>query len=213
MGRVCKVCTHPKKDDIERALARGESTRNVADVYGLAKDTVARHSKNHIDWRARHEEVRQEVRHNLLIVRQEARADALNAVRHPIASPAPNPDIQTDALFAELSDTLNTIRTIRRTSMDEKTQLMAGRETAHVIELMAKLTGELQAGAITQNILVVPGGPELIRTVDEALRPYPAARLAVAEAMRKDITSQYTSQSESEPEQLSIPAEVIADGH
>lgn len=44
-GGICSVCTHPKLEDINRALLSGTSLRDVAGRYGLEKSSLSRHKK------------------------------------------------------------------------------------------------------------------------------------------------------------------------
>lgn len=49
MPRNCTVCTHPQEAEINAALAAGErSFRDIARSFGLEKDAIHRHWKEHI---------------------------------------------------------------------------------------------------------------------------------------------------------------------
>lgn len=48
MTMTCKTCRHPQREEIDRALALGESTRGIAGRYGLAKSGVDRHASLHL---------------------------------------------------------------------------------------------------------------------------------------------------------------------
>jgi hypothetical protein len=48
MGRPCSVCSHPHRDEIDRALLGGAANRRVAARYGLSKDAVRRHTEAHL---------------------------------------------------------------------------------------------------------------------------------------------------------------------
>lgn len=48
MGRACKVCRHPARNEIDRALIGGESSRSIGEKYGLDHTVVHRHYKNHV---------------------------------------------------------------------------------------------------------------------------------------------------------------------
>ena len=47
-GRVCTVCVHPQRQDIERAIAQGEPYRAIARQYGVNKDSIRNHAKSHL---------------------------------------------------------------------------------------------------------------------------------------------------------------------
>jgi len=47
--RQCSVCTHPKRDEINRAIVAGKlSLRRIAKQYGLSPSAVERHAGAHI---------------------------------------------------------------------------------------------------------------------------------------------------------------------
>lgn len=43
MPRPCSICTHPKRKDIDKAIARGVSYRAIAGQYQVSKTSVSRH--------------------------------------------------------------------------------------------------------------------------------------------------------------------------
>jgi DNA-binding transcriptional ArsR family regulator len=46
--RQCKTCVHPERSRIEALLAGGASLDSIGRKFGLSKDTLHRHLKNHI---------------------------------------------------------------------------------------------------------------------------------------------------------------------
>ena len=46
MPRPCKICSSGKSDEIEQAVARGESFRNVAKCFGISAASVYRHTQH-----------------------------------------------------------------------------------------------------------------------------------------------------------------------
>jgi len=48
MPRLCAVCSHEKRIEIDEALVSGKSVRAIALQYNLSKDSVFRHSQNHL---------------------------------------------------------------------------------------------------------------------------------------------------------------------
>ncbi|MCC6596979.1 MAG: hypothetical protein IT477_10765 [Rhodanobacteraceae bacterium] len=48
MPRPCSVCSHPKRGEIDQALARGEPNRSIALGFALSIDSVKRHRSNHL---------------------------------------------------------------------------------------------------------------------------------------------------------------------
>ena len=52
LGRPCKVCTNPARDEIDHALLRREtSLAGIGRTYGVAADALHRHMKNHLERR------------------------------------------------------------------------------------------------------------------------------------------------------------------
>jgi hypothetical protein len=47
-GPPCTVCSHRDCARLELELAAGRSLQSVADEFGLSKDAVQRHWKNHV---------------------------------------------------------------------------------------------------------------------------------------------------------------------
>ena len=49
MPRVCSVCTHPNRAEIDRALLAGEtSNRRVAAQYAVTERAIRDHKRNHL---------------------------------------------------------------------------------------------------------------------------------------------------------------------
>ena len=49
MPRVCSVCTHPNRAEIDRALLSGEtSNRRVASQYAVTERAIRDHKANHL---------------------------------------------------------------------------------------------------------------------------------------------------------------------
>ena len=153
MGRRCTVCTHPKRDEIDRALIAGEPYRDIARRYGLSKDALRRH-REHIPRDLARSREAEEV----------ARADELLG------------QVQ------ELRDRALSILDKAERSKDLRTALQAIREARQCVELLAKLAGEL-SGAPQVNILLSPQWVELRKTILVALDPFPEARARLAEVL------------------------------
>ena len=48
MPRQCTICSHEKRDTIERSLVRGEPLRNISERHGFSLAAVHRHKENHL---------------------------------------------------------------------------------------------------------------------------------------------------------------------
>jgi len=48
MPRVCTICSHPNKADIDKALLSGESFRNLSERFGTSTSALFRHKQEHL---------------------------------------------------------------------------------------------------------------------------------------------------------------------
>lgn len=48
MSRVCKICSHPKRLDIDRALMQGQTLTSISKKYGMAEASVMNHRDKHL---------------------------------------------------------------------------------------------------------------------------------------------------------------------
>jgi hypothetical protein len=46
--RTCTICTHPQREEIDRAIARKETYRKIAERYSVTTAAVHRHAKSHL---------------------------------------------------------------------------------------------------------------------------------------------------------------------
>lgn len=47
-GRKCTICTHPQREEIDRAIARGESYRDISARYSVTVQAIYRHARAHL---------------------------------------------------------------------------------------------------------------------------------------------------------------------
>lgn len=150
MARTCTVCGHAERDAIDRALVAAQSYRNIAQRYGLEHTAVFRHGQ-HI---------------SAALLRAKDAADVARG----------------DSLLGQLRELAADARRIGERAEREghlPTALQAVRELTRLLELQAKLAGELQQeGAIS--IHVNPQWLSVRAVLLEALVPYPEARAVVA---------------------------------
>jgi hypothetical protein len=134
MPRACTVCRHADREGIDRELVEGRSSiRDIARRFATTKDAVARH-RSHVPASLAKAGAAAEV----------ARGDSLlEQVRQLVA----------DA---------RRIQGVAETAGDHRTALGAIREQGRVLELVARLVGELDSGT-TVNVAVVHVEP----TADE----------------------------------------------
>lgn len=155
MPQVCKTCSHKKRLDIDRACVRGATNREIAENYGLSITGVDRHRKN-------------------CLTRQLLKA---NEIKEVAAADTLLGDIQT------LKGRAESILDQAEGGKELDTALRAIREVRGCIELLAKVTGELQEGP-TVNILVSAEWVSIQNNLLSALEPFPDARIAVAGALK-----------------------------
>jgi hypothetical protein len=156
LGRVCTVCSHAKRFDIEELLAtRQASYRNVAQRFGVSLDAVGRHVRSgHIG--------------ALLALA----ADAERAAQA---------DTLLDRIEALHRRTLAILEAVEDTD-EHRTALAAIREARANLELIGEVTKELdRAGTINWEINVE--WQEVKALILTALGPHPAAREAVFHAL------------------------------
>ena len=124
MPRTCTICSHGQRDEIDKALLESAPLRNIAERYGTSAQTLIRHrDRGHI-------------------AGQLAKAQDAKEVA------------QADTLLDRLVALQNETRVILEKAKNAKkgalnVALLAIRESARLIELQAKLTGELKNHEVT----------------------------------------------------------------
>ena len=151
MPRTCTACTHEQRAAIDRALVAGLPFRHIAAQWALSTGALQRHRQQHLP--------------ALLAKAQEA-DDAARA----------------DDLLAQLRELQSTTLALLTTAEQAGklgTALLAVREARGNLELLAKLTQQLDTRP-TLNLLVAPEWLTVRAVLLEALAAYPEARAAVA---------------------------------
>ncbi len=154
MPRTCSVCGHEKRAEINEALLADEPYRHIASRFGTSTGALQRHRADHLPVHLVKAQDAAEVAHadNLLEQVKSLQARAL------------------------------TILGKAEQAGDLRTALTGVREARACLELLAKLSGELQQEG-TVNVLVAPEWLTMRHTITMALEPYPQAREAVLEAL------------------------------
>ncbi len=154
MAGTCTVCAHPERKAIDEALIVGTPLREITRRWGVSKDAASRHRKH--------------VSPALSRVVSRRRADA-------------GPRSALDRL-EELYGRANVVLTAAEREGQASLSLAAIRELRSIVEMLAKITGELDDRPQV-NVLSVHATPEWLATRDAmlgALAPYPEAAQAVA---------------------------------
>jgi hypothetical protein len=184
----CTVCASPDRHRLDLARARGISLRVLGRKYGLSRDSVARHWRNHVpaalkaDLKKR-ALIRSEA--DLTEIRNEEATGLLENLR---------------ALRGRLFQTLDIAE--RYADLHAVARLHA--EIRANLETVGKLVGELNSHAVkVENNLVVSGDYLRLRSIlIAALKPYPEARRAVAAAL-----AAIEAPTPTEPKQIEIQAQ------
>jgi hypothetical protein len=152
MARTCTVCAHPERHAIDLALVNGQPCRSIASRYvTIGRMALERHKSTHLP---------------VKLVNAEAAAD-----------------------LAEAGDLLGQVRDLQTSALrilqkaekagDLRTALGAIREARSNLELLAKLTGELDERAQI-NVLLAPEWLHIRAVVLTALEGHPEAKRALA---------------------------------
>lgn len=156
MAPACRCCGHPARDALDGALLSGVSQRAVAAKFSVSKDSVRRHAASHMS--------------AALQRFRTAQADA---------------GVQTAAerledLYQRASRVLDSAEAQGQAALS----LAAVRELRGLVELLAKITGELDdRPSVTVNLTASPEWQHLQGVILAALARFPDAREAVAGAL------------------------------
>ena len=154
MPRVCTICNHAERPEIDRALLDGEPYRHIAARFDTSTGALQRHREH--------------------LPTQLVKAQAAEEVAHADNLLEQVKSLQTRALsILDRADAAGDLRTA----------LSAIREARSNLELLAKLLGELQQEGTTVNVYSAPEWLTLRAVLIGALRPYPDAAQAVSRAL------------------------------
>lgn len=153
----CGGCAHPEREALDAALVSGQTDTAVAERFGLTRDAVGRHRRGHL-------------------------SPALKAVAAERETAGARTAL--DRLEA-LHDRAERVLAAAEAEGKAALSLQAIRELRSTVELIAKLTGELDDRPQVQvlNVTASPEWDALRGVVLTALRPFPDAGRAVALAL------------------------------
>jgi len=151
--RRCTLCVHPEREAIDARIVGGEAARLLAAVYGVSDRALRRHAANHLP---------------------AALADAQSA----------KAATKADDLLGKVAQLEADAQRLGRTAEaagDLRTALGAVRELVRIVELLARLRGELDDRAqVTVNVLASAEWLAVRDAVFGALTAYPEARAVVS---------------------------------
>ena len=76
MPKRCLVCTHPRREEVDRAIARGEPYAAISRTYSISRHSIERHAKLHLPVVVREAARTQVVEHGGTILDQVRRLNA-----------------------------------------------------------------------------------------------------------------------------------------
>jgi len=158
----CAACDDAKAVAINRALVIGTSLSKLSKQYGITGPALSAHRRNHLS-------------PALAVVRTERLAQGATTVMEEVT-----------ALVAHMKTIL--AQAVKAKNAGQA--LAANRELRGDLELIARITGELETR--TQVVLNIATSPDWIRTrtaLMEALIPFPDATRAAADALAKVATA------------------------
>lgn len=164
----CRVCLHDERSRVEVLLARGTALRYIAKKFGLSKDSLSRHRKNHMP---------KQLKAALLAGLPDISEIALEKLKTE----------EHDRLLTNLVAERARLQAVANEAEDDGDHAAVARYRGLILkslELGAKLCGELNTGGVTiRNLTVLPQYVDLRVALMDALGPHPDARRDVAKAL------------------------------
>jgi hypothetical protein len=191
-NRNCRTCTHADLAAIDSMIAGGRPIAAIARRFGISYESVKRHAKAHIP-----PDMLRRLKAKAL---RAENAEALADLR----------DAEAENLLLRVTHTrarLNKILDSAEDSKDYRGAILAIKALHENYGLVGKLVGELTQGTqiLNQSLVVSPDYLRLRALLITALAPFPAARIAVAKALRE--LEQPPAEA---PKQIAAPIEVEA---
>ncbi|MFT4225000.1 hypothetical protein [Micropruina sp.] len=153
---ACKVCTHPERKSIDAALMMGMPRRQVAASFGVHRDSMRRHYDRHLKAIAAE------------LTAERERAGATSALD------------RLEELYGRTKRILDLAEEEGKASLS----LAAVRELRGIVEVLARVTGELdEKPTVTVNLAASPEWQQVQTLILAALAPYAEARQAVVLAL------------------------------
>jgi hypothetical protein len=153
MGRICTVCNHPNRANIEAAIVAGTPNRDIACQFNVGRMAVQRHAAEHIAQEIKQSQQAKEEVHALDVARQ---LREMNTVSLAILQEA-------------------------RKAKENELALKAIDRVCKQLELQAKLLGYIDQPQV--NIWVSPEWGAIRTAIIQALMPFQDAKIAVAAAL------------------------------
>jgi len=155
MSRPCTVCTHPKREEIDKLLVEGKlPNTTISSLFDVTEIALRRHRANHLPEK---------------LVRAEGAREAAQA------------EDLLDQVKGLRNKTYGILLQAEKAG-DLRVALSAIKEARACLELLAKLIGELDERPQV-NVLLSPQWIQVRAVLLNALQPYPEARQAASLAL------------------------------
>jgi hypothetical protein len=153
----CSVCCHPARLEIEQVLVAGGPVRTTARRHGLSHQALLRHrDRGHVAQSVIHARAVEDV------IRGDTLLEQVQSLQRRVERVLAQGEEQRDA----------------------KLVLSAARELRGILELTARVAGELQDGPTVQvNLIASPEWHRLRVAIVAALKHHPEARQCVVDAI------------------------------
>ena len=179
MARPCTVCSHPKREEIDKGLVAGDvGLRKLAKLYGASVAAIWRHQQNHLPGT---------LARGLASLRVGESGDpaAQRIAEHHVAVEAKKDAHGIDTLAQLRAINGACLEVLRNARSQGKSEVLlrAVDRIARQIELQAKLLGMIENATVV-NLAIAPEWQGLRQRILDALRPYPEAQQAVALSLR-----------------------------
>jgi len=154
MPRKCSICKSEDVNEINKALVSSASFREISRRFGIDKSALSRHKQNHLPALLdKAEEAKEVTRANNLI-------DEIERLR-----------VEAKRISRKAEE-----------KGDYRTALAGIRELTRIVELLAKMQGELKDQSV--NIVLNPQWIELRTTILSALDDFPEAKMRLVEVLK-----------------------------
>ena len=156
MSRKCIVCESSDRDKIEKMMVSGQSFRDIERQFRIDKSSLHRHKKNHLP--------------SALIKAKKGKeiVKATNLVEE----------------ISRLKRKAENIAKKAEERGDYRTALAGIRELTRIVELLAKMQGEMKDQTV--NIVLNSEWVELRTIILSTLDDYPEAKIKLAEVLSND---------------------------
>lgn len=189
MPRQCGPCSDPRRIELDRRLLgkdiSGESFRRISSDFGYSETALRRHLAEHLMTElAEVQQAKEEAKRSALEkIKAKARDGAVDEARDGMAARLENAANFLDQL-KEVRHKAANLLDLAEKAGDLKASGVFLRELREQIRLWAELEGKLAAQPQV-NILVNSEWIELRALIIKALDPYPEAKEAVVNAIRR----------------------------